>query len=167
MFLIGSKENSMTGLESAASRARCVRREVRLHSHEREKRVLDMLNAGVSMADIASREGVTRRRMQIVLKDILARRAPQPPAKYLALETSRLNQAMSLAYDAMTDGDLSAAREVVRLVSEMDNLRGFFPARARPARAAAARAAAARSATRGDGSNWRCNPLKRLVCAMR
>ena len=89
-----------------------------------------MLNRGVSMAELAAREGVTLRRMQIVVKDILARRGPPAPAEYLALQMSRLNEAMIVAYGSMASGNLSAVDRVVKLVREMDRYHGFFPGRA-------------------------------------
>jgi hypothetical protein len=52
---------------------------------------------------------VTLRRMQILVRDILARRAPPPPAEYMALEVNRLNEAMIVAYASMAGGNLKAA----------------------------------------------------------
>jgi len=91
------------------------------------------------MAELARREGVTRRRVQILLKTILARRGPQPPAEYLTRETSRLNEAMGLAYGAMADGELDAVDRLVGLVKEMDRFQGFFPGPRRRKNAAAGR----------------------------
>ncbi len=81
------------------------------------------------MAELAAREGVTLRRMQILVKAILARRGPPAPAEYLALQTSRLNEAMIVAYGAMASGNLGAVDRVMRLVREMDRYHGFFPDR--------------------------------------
>jgi len=103
------------------------RREARLKKDARERRIGGMLNRGVSIVEIAAREGVTLRRMQIVVKDILARRAPPAPSEYLALQVSRLNEAMMVAYGSMASGNLTAVDRVVRLVKEMDRYHGFFP----------------------------------------
>ena len=105
------------------------RREARRKKHVRERRIVDLLNRGVSMAELAAREGVTLRRMQILVKTILARRCPAAPAEYLALQMSRLNEAMIVAYVAMSNGNLNAVDLVVRLVREMDRYHGFFPGR--------------------------------------
>ena len=105
------------------------RREARRKKHVRERRIVDLLNRGVSMAELAAREGVTLRRMQILVKAILARRGPAAPAEYLALQMSRLNEAMIVAYVAMANGNLDAVDRVVRLVREMDRYHGFFPDR--------------------------------------
>ncbi len=106
------------------------RREARLKRDARERRIIDKLNRGVSIAELAAREGVTLRRMQIVVREILARRAPPAPAEYLALQVGRLNDAMIVAYGSMADGNLKAVDRVVKIVSEMDRYHGFSPSRA-------------------------------------
>ena len=105
------------------------RREARRKKHVRERRIVDLLNRGLSTAELAAREGVTLRRMQILVKTILARHVPPAPAEYLALQMSRLNEAMIVAYCAMSSGNLGAVDRVVRLVREMDRYHGFFPDR--------------------------------------
>jgi hypothetical protein len=106
------------------------RREARLKRDAREKWIIDKLNRGMSVTELAARQGVTLRRMQIFLREILARRAPSPPAEYLALQVNRLNEAMIVAYGSMAGGNLKAVDRVVRIVSEMDRYHGFFPRRA-------------------------------------
>src|SRR5271166_6891404 len=106
------------------------RRKARLKKDARENRIIDNLNRGMSVTELAARQGVTLRRMQILVREILARRAPSPPAKYLALQVSRLNEAMIVAFGAMAGGNLKAVDRVVRIVSEMDRHHGFFPSRA-------------------------------------
>ncbi|MBV8104268.1 MAG: hypothetical protein JO223_06530 [Hyphomicrobiales bacterium] len=107
------------------------RRKARLEREAREKRIIDGLNRGMSVAELTAREGVTRRRMQILVRDILARRAPSPPAEYLARQVNRLNEAMIVAYGSMAGGNLKAVDRVVRIVGEMDRYHGFFPRRAK------------------------------------
>jgi hypothetical protein len=107
------------------------RRKARLKRSAREKWIIDKLNRGMSLVKLAAREGVTLRRMQILVGDILARRAPSPPAEYLALQVNRLNEAMIVADGSMAGGNLKAVDRVVRIVSEMDRYHGFFPRRAR------------------------------------
>ena len=55
------------------------RRQARLKRDSREGRIIDKLNRGVSMAELAAREGVTLRRMQILVQNILARRRLSRP----------------------------------------------------------------------------------------
>ena len=66
-----------------------------------EKRILGLLNRGVSIAEIATREGVTLFHIRSPVRTILARRAPQPPVEDLALQVNRLNEALILSYGAM------------------------------------------------------------------
>jgi hypothetical protein len=72
--------------------------------------------------------------MQILVREILASRAPSPPAEYLALQVNRLNEAMIVAFGAMAGSNLKAVDRVVRIVGEMDRYHGFFPRRARAPR---------------------------------
>ena len=60
------------------------------------------LARGVSVAEIAAREEVTEKRMRALVSEILARRMPEPPAEFLALQVSRLNEALLVAYSAMS-----------------------------------------------------------------
>ncbi len=104
------------------------RKAARARKAERERRIVGMLNAGVSVAEIADREGVTLPHMRNIVRDILARRQPQPPAEYLALQVSRLNEALLVSYSDMQNGEganLKAVDRVVRIVREMDRYHGF------------------------------------------
>ena len=70
--------------------------------------------------------------MRALVQEILARRAPQPPADFLALQVSRLNEALVVSYGAMSRANLQAVDRVVRIVRELDRYHGF--AAAAPAR---------------------------------
>jgi len=89
------------------------RRKARLKKDARENRIIDNLNRGMSVTELAARQGVTLRRMQILVREILARRAPSPPAEYLALQVNRLNEAMIVAYGSMAGGNLKAVDRVL------------------------------------------------------
>ena len=110
------------------------RRKARAKRDAREKWIIDKLNGGMSVTELAARQGVTLRRMQILVREILASRAPSPPAEYLALQVNRLNEAMIVAFGAMAGSNLKAVDRVVRIVGEMDRYPGFFPRRARAPR---------------------------------
>ncbi len=107
------------------------RRAGRLLKARREGRIVQFLNRGVSIAEIAAREGVTEKRMRAVIRDILARRMPAPPAEFLALQMSRLNEALVVAYGAMSGGNLQAVDRVVKIVRELDRYNGFVAAERR------------------------------------
>ena len=75
------------------------RRSKRLAKARRDSRIVDLLNRGVSVAEIAAREDVTEKRMRALILEILARRMPEPPpAEFVALQVSRLNEALLVAY---------------------------------------------------------------------
>ncbi len=92
---------------------------------EREMRIVRFLNAGVSISEIAAREGLTQRRMRAVVQAILAKRMPEPPAEFLALQVSRLNEALLVSYSAMSGANLEAVDRVVKIVRELDRYHGF------------------------------------------
>jgi hypothetical protein len=69
--------------------------------------------------------------MRNLVRGILARRMPQPPAEFLALQVSRLNEALLVSYSAMHDSvtgtNFEAVDRVVRIVRELDRYHGFAP----------------------------------------
>ena len=92
---------------------------------ERDNLVNDSLNRGLSMAEIADQIGVSDKRMRALVREILARRLPPAPEEFAALQMSRLNAALGIAYSAMLKGDLRALDRVVRIVRELDRYAGF------------------------------------------
>ena len=66
--------------------------------------------------------------MRALVSEILARRMPEPPAEFLALQVSRLNEALLVAYSAMSGGNLGAVDRVVKIVRELDRYHGFSAA---------------------------------------
>ena len=88
-------------------------------------RVVAMLNSGVSVAEIAARRGVTLNRMRACVREILARRAPQPPEEFIALQLGRLNEALLVSWSAMAGANLKAVDRVVKIVRELDRYHGF------------------------------------------
>jgi hypothetical protein len=63
------------------------------------------------------------------VQQILARRAPQPPAEFLAMQVSRLNEALLLYYSEMynskSGANFEAIDRVVKIVRELDRYHGF------------------------------------------
>ncbi len=110
------------------NRSITARRAARRKKAEREKGIVALLNAGVSVAEIASRERVTVKRMQALVQEILARRMPQPPAEFLAVQVGRLNEALLVSYSAMSGANLQAVDRVVKIVRELDRYHGFVAA---------------------------------------
>ena len=108
------------------------RRKAREARAARERQIISLLNRGVSVAEIASQSGVSIQRMRNLVRKILAERAPEPPAEFLALQISRLNEALLVSYSAMhnsmTGTNFEAVDRVIRIVRELDRYHGFAPA---------------------------------------
>jgi hypothetical protein len=129
----------MSEVEAIRPAARSRSREARAAARAaRGARIVELMGAGMSMADIATREGVTMNRMRKVVQAIVEKRGPQAPAAYVARETERLNEALKIAYGAMAgpDGgpDFAAVDAVVRIVRDLDRVHGFRPGAVRAVR---------------------------------
>jgi hypothetical protein len=107
------------------------RRAARVEKFNRERLVIDYLNRGVSVREIAVKLGVTEKRMRAIVKEALAAHLPGPPEEFVALQISRLNEALLVAYSAMSGMNLKAVDRVVRIARELDRYHGFFPAERR------------------------------------
>jgi hypothetical protein len=110
-------------------RSTAARRAGRLNRAEREVRIVSLLNRRVSIAEIAAREGLSLKRMRNLVREVLAQRTPQPPAEFLALQVSRLNEALLVSYSAMdtsvSGANFEAIDRVVRIVRELDRYHRF------------------------------------------
>jgi hypothetical protein len=67
--------------------------------------------------------------MRNLVREILAARMPQPPAEFLALQVSRLNEALLVSYTAMHSSfsgtNFEAVDRVIKIVRELDRYHGF------------------------------------------
>jgi len=117
----------------ARDRSIAARRTARARKFERERLIVDCLNRGLPVAEIAARIGATEKRARAIVRDVLAHRQPAAPEDYVALPISRLNEALMVAYSAMSPDNLWAVSLVVRIVRELDRYHGFVPAGRRPA----------------------------------
>ncbi len=143
---------SITVLSPGKPRNRSIeaRRAARLATFERERLIVDSLNRGVSVAEIAARIGVTEKRMRALVTEILARRGPAAPEDFVALQVSRLNEALLAAYGAMSAENLRAVGLVVKIVRELDRYHGFAGAGRRARRDPRPVEAEAREPLAGD-----------------
>jgi hypothetical protein len=97
----------------------------RLKKFKREQLIVDYLNRGVSIVEIAARIGVGEKRMRAIVRAIIARRQPHPPEEFVVIQISRLNEAMLNAFSAMSPKNLKAVAQVVRIVGDLDRYHGF------------------------------------------
>ena len=63
--------------------------------------------------------------MRALVADASPGARPQPPAEFLALQVSRLNEALFVSYNAMSGLNLQAVDRVVKIVRELDRYHGF------------------------------------------
>ena len=106
-----------------------IRRATRREKVQREERIVGLLNRGASVPEIAASEGLTLKRMRNVVRKILSERRPLPPAEFLALQVSRLNEALLVSFTAMHEPkegtNFEAVDRVVKIVRERDRYHGF------------------------------------------
>ena len=100
-------------------------RTMRLAKFKREQLIVDYLNRGLSVAEIAARVGVGEKRMRAIIREILARRMPHPPDEFVAIRVSRLNEALLVAFSGMSGANLRAVDRVVKIVRELDRYGGI------------------------------------------
>jgi hypothetical protein len=104
-------------------------RATRAEKAKREQRIVSLLNRGVSVPEIAAQQGLSLKRTRNLVREILAKRLPQPPAEFLALQVSRLNEALLVSYSAMhttaAGTNFEAVDRVVKIVRELDRYHGF------------------------------------------
>jgi hypothetical protein len=113
------------GGETPALRPEKEAHAARLKKFKREQLVVDYLNRGVSVVEIAARIGVGEKRMRAIIREIIARRQPHPPEEFVVIQISRLNEAMLNAFSAMSPKNLKAVAQVVRIVGQLDRYHGF------------------------------------------
>ena len=121
--------------------------------------IVSLLNRGFSVAEIADRKGVSERAMRKSIRTLLARRAPAPPAEFLALQVSRLNEALLVAYGAMSPVNLEAVDRVVKIVRELDRYHGFAVASGVAMTQPPRLAAALRGPSRPRGAGRAAEPI--------
>jgi hypothetical protein len=143
------------------------RRAARQAKASRERRIITSLNRGVPVAVIAEWEDISEKRMRAMVREILARRMPEPPAQFLAMHASRLEEALLVSYGAMSGSNLQAVDRVVKIVRELDRYHGFVAAERwafplRPERPRKSRHCSRRASPSGFARKWRRKNLKRL-----
>jgi len=111
---------------------------VRLEKFERERLIVECLCHGLPVAEIAAQLDVTEKRMRAIIREILASRMPEPPEEFVAIQVSRLNEALILAHSAGTELALKKVDRVLRITRELDFYHGFGMAKRRRSRSAPA-----------------------------
>ncbi len=103
----------------------------------RDMRIVRALAHGESIDEIALREGLTLRRARERVAAVVARRALEPTETFIAVQITRLNETMLVAYAAMKDGNMAAVDRVLKITREYDRYHGLALTLARRAGATA------------------------------
>ena len=106
----------------------------RVAAYRRGQVVVDYANRGAPVPEIAARLGISEAEARKKLREALARALPESPEVFAALQMSRLNEALLVAYSAMGEMGLKAVDRVLRIVRALDRIHKA----ARPLAAAAA-----------------------------
>ncbi len=91
----------------------------------RDMRIVRALAHGELIDEIALREGLTLRRARERVAAIVARRALEPTETFIAVQITRLNETMLVAYAAMKDGNMAAVDRVLKITREYDRYHGL------------------------------------------
>jgi hypothetical protein len=67
---------------------------------ERERPVVEGPSGGLAMAEIARREGITERGLRKYVRNLIARRAPEATGEFIAVQMSRLHEALLVSFGA-------------------------------------------------------------------
>ena len=116
----------------------------RLAAYRRGQIVVDHANRGAPVPEIAARLGLSETEVRARLREALARALPETPEVFAALQISRLNEALLVAWSAMGEMGLKAVDRVLKIVRALDRLHAV----ARPLAAAVAGEAAQPAAQR-------------------
>jgi DNA-binding CsgD family transcriptional regulator len=103
---------------------------------ERERRDVDLVNDGLSMAEIAAREGVSERGMLKSIRALIARRGPEATDAFIAVQVNRLNEAPRTSYGAASEKTLATVDRVVGIACELGRRTALAAQRAEPNRVA-------------------------------
>ncbi len=91
----------------------------------RDMRIVRALAHGESIDEIALREGLTLRRARERVAAVVARRALEPTETFIAVQITRLNETMLVAYAAMKGGNMAAVDRVLKITREYDRYHGL------------------------------------------
>src|SRR3984957_14002253 len=87
---------------------------------KRDLRFIEKLAAGVTIEEIAASEGISLKWARERKAAVLASRVIDPPHEFIKLQTRRLSEEMVASYSAMSNGDLRAVVQVIKVARELD-----------------------------------------------
>ena len=117
------------------------RRATKRELAKRDLRLIEKLAAGATIEEIAASEGISLKWARERKAAVLASRVIDPPHEFIKLQIRRLSEAMLVSYSAMSNGDLRAVDQVIKVARELDRYHGFAPDRSAQRHAASLSAA--------------------------
>ena len=91
----------------------------------RGAKILDALLAGESVDAIAEKEGLSRKRVETILRDELRRRWVAPAEDYARLQIVRLERMCAKLAAKAEEGDLPAIDRMLKTLDRLDRYHGF------------------------------------------
>ena len=98
----------------------------------RGQRVLAALVSGAGLEEIATREKLSRRRVEKIMRDELRRRWVAPAEDFAKLQIARLDAMIVKLIGPAQKGDLPTIDRVLRILDRMDRYHGFTRATRAP-----------------------------------
>ena len=95
-------------------------RAARIAKFTREQVIVDFPSRGVSVAEVTAKIGVGEKRMRALIRD--------PSPGVVAIQVSRLNEALLVAFSAMSGMNLRAVDRMIRVAREFDRHHGVSAA---------------------------------------
>jgi hypothetical protein len=90
----------------------------------RANRIFARMLEGQAYGEIAAAEGLTVRRVRMIVQEALGRRDIEPREEYARVQVARLDSALRLVEGKVADGKLSAVSPLIRLVDQLDRYQG-------------------------------------------
>jgi len=98
------------------------------------QRVLAALIAGAGVDEISTREKLTRRRTENILRQELRDRWIAPAEEFARLQIARLERMIVKLVEPIQNGDLKAIDRALKIVDRLDRYHGFSKAKRLPER---------------------------------
>jgi hypothetical protein len=117
------------------------RRATKRELANRDLRFIEKLAAGVTIEEVAASEGISVKWARERKAAVLASRVIDTPHEFLKLQIRRLSEAMLVSYSAMSNGNVKAVDQVIKVARELDRYHGFAPDRSAQGHAASLSAA--------------------------
>ncbi len=108
------------------------RRQTRFSRAARTKRILERLREGWAYDEVAAEVGLKERRVRQIVTQFLKEREAVSGAAHAHMQLDRLGQAMRVAGDALSRGDIRAIAPFIRVIDRLDRYHALVAETAAP-----------------------------------